>query len=382
LEPMRIYLDHNATTPLDARVRAAVVACLDRLHGNPSSVHQEGRLARDAVESARRAVAAMLGGAPQEVVFTSGGTEADVLGVVGLARSARTAGARPVVVLAAIEHPAVHGAALALRREGFDLAEVAVDRAGRVDPDDFAAKCRSGAAVAAVALANHELGTIQDIGRLGQIAHESGVAVHCDAVQAAGKLDLAVASLGADAVAISAHKLRGPKGAGALWVHPGRSVEALIGGGHQERELRPGTENLPGIVGFGVAAELIGESLAAQPRVAALRDRLQQGVVAMGARVHGAGASRVANTLSAAFPGVSGEIITTALDLAGIAASTGAACSSGSIKPSPVLLALGLTRAEAAEGVRFSLGVDTTDADIEAVLAALPTIVDRGRRHG
>ncbi len=379
---MRVYLDHNATTPLAPRVRAAVEAALD-LVGNPSSVHAEGRRARDVVEAARRSVAALVGAAAEEVVFTSGGTEADALGVIGLARLARGEGRPAVVLMPPIEHPAVFGAGAALEREGFRVDPVEVTADGVIDADALARQCAAGAAVLAVSFANHELGTVQDVAALAAVARAHGVRVHCDAVQAAGKLPIDVRVLGVDTLAVSAHKLYGPKGVGALWVARECELAPLTEGGHQERERRPGTENVPGIAGFGAAAALAEhEGLAAQPRVRALRDRLEGGLLQIaGARVHSREVPRVPNTISAAFDGALGEVVVAGLDLAGVAASTGAACTSGTVEPSPVLIALGSPPARAAEAVRLSLGTDTTESKVQVVLEVLPEIVQRARSH-
>jgi cysteine desulfurase len=380
---VRIYLDHNATSPLDPRVRASMEAALAQVLGNPSSIHAEGRAARDAVETARRDVAALVGGAADEIVFTSGGTESDALGVVGLARLARTAGRPAVVIAPATEHPAVHGAVDALASEGFERVIAPVDAHGALDLAAFERRCAAGAAVAAVALVNHELGTLQPVAAAAAAAARHGVRVHCDAVQAAGRVPVDAAALGVDALAVSAHKLAGPKGTGALWIRRGLDLAPLVAGGHQERERRPGTENVHGIVGFGTAARLAaGERLAAAPRVGELAARLEAGLVALGGvRILGAGAARAGSTVNAGFDGALGEVIVAALDLAGVAVSAGAACTSGTVRPSPVLLAIGLSPARAVEAVRFSLGPTTTAEEIDAVLALLPEIVARARRH-
>lgn len=377
----RLDFDHNATTRLDPRVRHAMLPFLDQAYGNPSSIHGPGRAARDAVERARAEVAALVGGVSAGVVFTSGGTEADQLGVLGAARAARRAGRPARIVTSPVEHPAVRGAVAALRAEGFEVVEVAVDAGGRLDPVEVERALGGGAALTAFALANHELGNVYPVAELAAAAHRAGAVVHCDAVQAAGKIPVDVEALGVDLLAISAHKIHGPKGAGALWVRPGVAIEPLFAGGHQERGLRPGTENVAAIVGLGEAARLArSEGLAAMPRVAALRDRLERAIEAMGARVHGDREHRVPNTTNVAFEGVPGELIVAALDLEGVAASTGAACTSGSVDPSPVLLALGLPRAAAAEGLRLSLGRDHGEADVDRVLALLPRLVERIRR--
>jgi cysteine desulfurase len=377
---VRTYLDYNATTPVDPRVRDAMAAALDRF-GNPSSLHAEGRLARDAVEAARRAVGELYGGAASGVIFTSGGTEADVLAVTALARAARAAGRPARIVSSPLEHPAIQGALDALAADGFAIARVPVDGAGRIDPEEVRRALAGGAALATFALVNHEIGNVYDVARFAELAHAAGAFIHCDAVQAAGRLPIDVRALGVDALAISAHKIHGAKGTGAAWVRAGIEIAPFVSGGHQERGLRPGTENVAGIVGFGEAARIArAESVADALRIAALRDRLEAGLLAIaGARVHGDRAARVANTINVAFEGAAGELVVTSLDLEGVAASTGAACTSGSLAPSPVILALGQPRARALESVRLSLGRETTDADVDRVLAILPPIVARIR---
>ena len=375
----RIYLDHNATTPLDGRVRDAMIEALGDGAGNPSSVHEEGRRARDRVETARRQVAALLGGAPEEVIFTSGGTEADHLGVAGLYRLGRAAGRPARILLAAVEHPAVLGAAGAL---GAELVRLPVDAHGRVLLDSLERDLAAGASLAAIALANHELGTVQDIAAAARLCAAAGALLHVDAVQAAGRMPIAVGALGADAVAISGHKLYGPPGAGALWIRRERDLAPLHEGGHQERGRRPGTENLPGIVGLGAAAAIAAAALEAdRAHLARLGAALEAGLARIpGARVHGAGAPRLPGVVNVGFEGAPGELVVQALDLAGIAASTGAACTSGTVTASPVLLALGLPRARAAEAVRLSAGRGTSAGDVQAVLEVLPPIVSRIRR--
>jgi cysteine desulfurase len=379
----RIDFDHNATTRLDPRVATAMRVALDDAHGNPSSVHADGRRARDLVERARGEVARLLGGASTGVVFTSGGTEADVLGVVGGARAARAAGRPARVVSSPLEHPAVQGALATLAAEGFEIVRVPVDASGRIDPADVTRALAPGAALASFALANHELGNVYDVAAFAAAAKAAGALVHVDAVQAAGKWPVDVGALGADLVAISAHKLYGPKGVGALWVRPGVALVPLFGGGHQEKGLRPGTENVLGVIGLGEAARLAREEApGAADDVAARRDRLEAGARALGARVNGDPAARVGNTSNLAWDGVSGEVLVIALDLEGVSASTGAACTSGSVEPSPVLLALGQPRAQAACGVRLSLGRDNRDDEVERVLALLPGLVARIRAAG
>jgi cysteine desulfurase len=368
----RIYLDFNATAPLGARVRAAMTHAMGDA-GNPSSIHAEGRRARDHVERARGQVARLVDRPREQVVFTSGGTEGNALGVLGLAAVAERRGLPHVVAAAAIDHPSLRGAVAALVARGWQLRQIGMTGAGAFDPDAIA-----GVGLVAIAAVNHELGTIADP-RVTAAARGGGALVHVDAVQAAGKLTLE--AVDADALVVSAHKLGGPQGVGAVALAPTCDDGLpLIDAGHQERGRRPGTENTLGIVGFGAAAEEADP--AAWPAVAALGDRLEAGLVAIaGVRIHGAGAPRVGGTVNAGFEGARGESIVIALDLAGFAVSTGAACTSGSVQPSPVLLGLGLSADRAREAVRFSLGRTTTAAEIDAVLERLPAIVARARAH-
>jgi cysteine desulfurase len=346
----RIYLDHNASTPLAAPARAAMADAMAHV-GNPSSVHAEGRRARDLVERARRQVAELVGRPREQVVFTSGGTEANQLGVLALAAVAEQRGMPRVIATTPLEHPSLRGAVAALAARGWQVV---------TDP--------GGASVVAGALVNHELGTVHEV---------AGPLVHADAVQAAGKLDLR--GVRADAIAISAHKLGGPTGVGALVLSLDDGLP-LVDAGHQERGRRPGTENVVGIVGFGAAAAAV--DVAAWPRVVALGDRLEAGIRAIPhTRIHAADRPRIGGTINAGFAGARGQDLVIALDLAGIAASTGAACTSGSVKPSEVLLALGLSPEQALEAVRFSLGTATTDADVDEVLSVLPGLVEGARLH-
>ena len=361
---VRIYLDHNATTPVADEARAAVAGALE-LAGNPSSIHAEGRAARDRVERARRQVAGLLGAAPDEVVFTSGGTEANHLALLGAGRR---------VVAAAVEHPSVLGAA---------GETVPVDGEGRVDLAALdRALAAGGPAVVAVALANHELGTLQDVAAVARVAAARGALLHVDAVQAAGRIPLAVGALGADTVAISAHKIYGPSGVGALWIRRGLELAPIAAGGHQEKERRPGTENVAGIAGLGAAAALAAARVEAdRAHLAEVGGALERGLAAMGARIHGGAAERVPGVVNAAFEGAPGELVVQALDLAGVAASTGAACTSGTVAASPVLLALGLPRERALEAVRLSAGRATTLAEVRVVLEMLPDIIARIRAY-
>lgn len=375
---MRIHLDHNAGAPLSAAAREAMAAALTAPGGNPSSIHAEGRAARARLERARAVVAGLCGGPTDAAIFTSGGTEAVALGVIGHGLAARAAGSPARVLVGATEHPAVHAAAAVLAGHGFDVVTVAVDGNGRLDPADLAARLVGGAAVVALAAVNHELGVVTDLAALAPPIRAAGARLVVDAVQAAGRLPLPPIAALADAIALSAHKLGGPAGVGALWLRPGVELAAIHGGGHQERGRRPGTENLLGAIGFAAAVAALDDAghLGACARAA----RLEAGLRAIaGVRIHGDGAPRVGTVVNAGFAGARGDAIVIALDLAGVATSTGAACSSGSVKPSPVLLALGLTPAAAHQAVRFSLGPGVSDADIDHVLAILPAIVARAR---
>ncbi|MBV8757232.1 MAG: cysteine desulfurase [Deltaproteobacteria bacterium] len=353
----RIYLDYNASAPLTEAARAPMVDALAFL-ANPSSIHAEGRRARDLVERARRQIADLVGRPREQVVFTSGGTEANQLGVAALARIAEARGLPRVVATTPLEHPSLKGAIAALVAGGWRTVMLSAD-----------ASIDEPVGLVAAALVNHELGTILDLATL-----PAGALVHVDAVQAVGKLALPAV----DSLAISAHKLGGPPGVGALVV----ASDAGLGSdaGHQERGRRPGTENVVGIVGFGAAATEVDP--AAWAAVATLGDRLEQGILAIpGTRIHGADRPRVGGTVNAGFAGARGQDLVIALDLEGIAASTGAACTSGSVKPSEVLLGLGLAPGQALEAVRFSLGRGTTEAQIDEVVERLVPLVQRARLH-
>ncbi|MDB4954087.1 MAG: Cysteine desulfurase [Myxococcales bacterium] len=367
----RIYLDYNATAPLSESARTAMTQAWAEV-GNPSSVHAEGRGARDRVERARAQVAELVGRPREQVVFTSGGTEANALGVLGLAAEAERLGKGRTVCVAPIDHPSLIGAAHALGSRGWTVHMLEVNPDGVVEPADL-----SDFGLLLVSFANHELGTMPDLPNLIRWAHARGALVHVDAVQAAGKVALALA--GAHSIAISAHKLGGPQGVGALAIAYDTGLP-IIAAGHQERGRRPGTENTLGIVGFGAAAASV--ELADWPRVAELAARLEAGVLAIeGVRIHGAGARRVGGTVNAGFADALGESIVVGLDLEGIAVATGAACTSGSVQPSPVLLGIGMSEKAAREAVRFSLGQATTQAEVDAVVRVLPLIVKRARLY-
>ena len=378
---MRIYLDHNATTPLRPEVLEAMCAALRDLSGNPSSTHAEGAAARAALEQARAQVAAAIGAAPGTILFTSGATESNNTALAGCLRAAEAAGRREIVT-SCVEHPSVSEPLSALEQRGWRVQRLAVHRDGLLDPDVFAAALGAQTALAAILWANNETGVVQPAGKLVEIARARGVPIHLDATQCIGKLPVDVQALGVDSLAASGHKQNGPKGVGLLYVRPGAAFEPLLCGGPQERRRRGGTENLAGIVGLGVACELArregGESAA---RAAALRDRLWEGIASKipGAQRNGSTQAMLPNTLNVRLPGVAGDVLLEALDLEGVAVSAGAACHSGSVEPSRILLAMGLSEQEARSSLRFSVGHGVDEAQIERVLTLLPDLVARVR---
>jgi cysteine desulfurase len=372
----RVYLDHNATTPVDPGVVDAMLPFLREEYGNPSSLHRLGQRARAAVEEARAQVAALVGADTAEVVFTASGTESDNMALWGAPARAPRAG----IVASAIEHHAVLNTAKAMRDEGRPLELVRVGEGGVIDLDDLAAKIGDGTALVSVMLANNETGVVQPVAEAARVARARGALVHCDAVQAAGKVPIDVKALGVDLLTLSAHKIHGPKGVGCLWVRRGTPLTAFVRGGAQERNRRAGTENVAGVVGFGVAAALAGAGLEREaPRVAALRDRLEARLLAIpGTRRNGEG-PRVPNTTNVAFEGVDAEALLIALDLEGVGASAGAACAAGGIEPSHVLRAMGLAPERVQSSLRFSLARTTTEADIEHAGDIISAVVARMR---
>lgn len=378
-----VYLDNNASTPAHPEVREAMLPFLGALCGNPSSAHRAGRAARAAVEEAREQVAALIGADPREIIFTSGGSEADNLALTGTLRALPPAGKRGVAVCA-VEHPAVFNTAKALEKAGYPMKTIGVDGQGVAMVDDAARALAEGdVALVSVMHANNETGVIQPVGEIFRLAREKGALTHTDAVQSAGKIPVDVKELGADLLSLSAHKLYGPKGVGALYIRTGVNVEPLLTGGSHERGLRAGTLNVPGIAGFGVACRLARERLEDESRhTAALRDRFQAGILNTipGARINGHPEQRLPGTLNVSFVGADGEALFILLDMEGIYVSTGAACSSGATAPSPALTAMGL-RPEAVRGsIRFSFGHYNTSADVDRVMAVLPGFVERARR--
>ncbi len=373
----RIYFDNNATTPLLPEVFEAMRPYLLESFGNASSIHQQGQRARAAVEDAREQVAGLLGARPSEIVFTSGGTEGDNLALFGLVE------AGDHVISSTIEHHAVLNSCKRLEEMGVAVTYVACDADGVVRPEDVRAALRPETKLISVMMANTETGALQRVQEIGAIAREADVYFHTDAVQAAGKVPIDVERIGCDLLAMAAHKMHGPQGVGALFVRRATLLRAMQLGGRHERGRRAGTENLAGIVGMGKAAELSMEWLATggAERMRSLRDRMERTILGEvpGTRVNSAAAERVPNTSSIVFDGIEGEGFVIAMDLKGISVSTGAACSSGAIEPSHVLTAMGLTPEEARGSIRFSLGKQNTEEEVEYVLARIPEVVGKLR---
>jgi cysteine desulfurase len=379
---VRIYLDWNASAPILPEAADAMSRALRELPGNASSVHYFGQQSKAAVDEARSAVARLIGGEPGDIVFTGGGTESDNLALRGAAEPL-DATLRRHLVTSAIEHEAVLNTAKTLAKRGWSVTWLPVAGSGAVDPDALRQALTPATSIVSVMHANNEVGTIQPIAELARIAREHGALFHTDAVQSAGKIPIRVAELGIDLLSISAHKMGGPKGVGALWVRRGVSMQPAMTGGRQERGRRAGTENVPAIVGFGIAAAAAANAAAGAhgSRIAALRDRLEQALLGRvaGAAVNGGPALRVPNTTNISFAGAEAETVLIALDLEGIAVSTGSACSSGTLEPSHVLRAMGLPPSRVQSAIRFSLGIDTTEAEIDAVVGAVPRVLDRIR---
>ena len=378
---MRVYFDYNATTPLAPEVVDAVARATREVFGNASSVHHFGQQAKAAMDDTRSAVAALLNADPSEVVFTSGGTEADNFAIRGAAEAAEPGGRRHLIA-SAIEHEAVLNTFKALARRGWRTTLLSVDQSGIVSPDRLRETISSDTALVSVMHANNEIGTVQPIAELATIAHAHGALMHTDAVQSAGKIPIDVRALDVDLLSLSAHKFNGPKGAGALWIKRGTRMQPILTGGKHERNRRAGTENVPAIVGFGVAARLAASKLAVEPaRVASLRDRLENGVLTNvpGTAVNGARSPRVPNTTNISFDRVEAESLLIALDLEGIAVSTGSACSSGTLEPSHVLRAMGLPPHRTQNSLRFSLGMFSTEEEVDRVVSVLPRLVEKLR---
>jgi cysteine desulfurase len=376
----RIYFDHNATTPVAPEVLAAMLPYFSEEYGNASSIHSFGQEARGAVEQARISVATLLGARPAEVTFSSGGTESNNNAIFGVVAAA--SGTSKHVITSAIEHSAVLDPCKALAQRGVAVTILPVDRDGMVNPEDVRQAIRRDTVLITIMLANNELGTIQPIAEIGKIAADAGVTLHADAVQAAGKIPINVDELGVDLLSISAHKFYGPKGVGALFVRKGTRLEPLMYGGHSERDRRPGTEDVAAIAGLGAAAEFVMMHMSDESRrLTALRDRLEKGLLDRipFTRINGSQAPRTPNTTNLTLPFVEGESMVIALDLKGIACSTGAACSSGAVEPSHVLTAIGLAPEDARATLRLSLGRQTTDEEIDFGLETIPPVIERLR---
>jgi len=373
----RVYLDNNATTPVLPEVFEAMRPYFGERFGNASSIHHHGQETRAAVEDARESVADLLGCSASEIVFTSGGTESDNLAIAGWVA------AGDHVITSSIEHHAVLHACKHLEKIGNEVTILPVDGRGQIDPADVRRALRPDTKLISVMMANNETGVLQAVEEIGKIASEANVLFHTDAVQAAAKVPIRVRQIGCDALSISGHKIHAPQGVGALYVKKGTRIQPLFHGGRHERSRRAGTENVPGIVGLGKAAKIAKQGLdrCDVRKMAAMRDRLEQGILAQvdEAGVNGEGATRVPNTTNLHFDHIEGESLVIALDLKGLAVSTGAACSSGAIEPSHVLIAMGLRPDQARASIRFSLGKQTTEAEIDFALALVPETVARLR---
>jgi len=378
---MRVYFDYNATTPLAPDVADTVARVSREVFGNASSIHHFGQQAKATMDDARSAVARLLSADPSEIVFTSGGTEADNLAIRGAAEAVEPTGRRHLIA-SGIEHEAVLNTLRALARRGWRTTLLDVDQTGIVSPDRLRDAIDRDTALVSVMHANNEIGTIQPIAALAAIAHEHGALMHTDAVQSAGKIPVDVRALGVDLLSLSAHKFNGPKGAGALWIKRGTRMQPTVTGGKHERNRRAGTENVAAIAGLGVAAALASGKMAAEAaRVSALRDRLEAGILreVPGTQVNGARDARVPNTTNISFERVEAESLLIALDLEGIAVSTGSACSSGTLEPSHVLKAMGLSPHRTQNSLRFSLGMFSTPEEVDRVVDVLPRLVEKLR---
>ena len=378
---MRVYFDYNATTPLAPEVTDAVMRAMRDVFGNASSVHHFGQQAKATMDEARSAVAALLNADPSEIVFTSGGTESDNFAIRGAAEALEPTGRRHLIA-SAIEHEAVLNTFRALARRGWRTTLLPVDQSGIVSPDRLREAIDSDTALVSVMHANNEIGTIQPVAALAAIAHEHGALLHTDAVQSAGKIPVDVRALGVDLLSLSAHKFNGPKGAGVLWIKRGTRMQPTVTGGKHERNRRAGTENVAAIAGLGVAATLAAGKMTAEAvRVSALRDRLEAGILreVPGTAVNGARDPRVPNTTNISVERVEAESLLIALDLEGIAVSTGSACSSGTLEPSHVLKAMGLPSHRTQNSLRFSLGMLSTPEEVERVIDVLPRLVEKLR---
>jgi len=376
----RIYLDYAATTPVDPRVVEAMRPFWTERFGNAASIHGFGQEARAAVDQARRTLAQALGAQPAEIVFTSGATESDNWAILGVAWAHEARGRH--IITTAVEHHAVLEPCTFLAERGWEVTILPVDRYGRVDPDDVRRAIRTDTVLVSVMHANNEIGTIEPVAEIARICHERGVLIHTDATQSFGALPLHVDELGVDLLSASAHKRYGPKGVGLLYIRKGTRILPLLRGGSHERGRRAGTENVPGIVGFARAIEIaLADREAEQARIATLRDRLIEGLLRIeGAHLNGHPTERLPNNVSVSFEGTDSETLLVNLDLAGIAASSGSACTSGSLEPSHVLVAIGLAPELSAGTLRFTLGRWTTETEVEQTIRATEEAVTQVRR--
>ena len=368
----RVYLDHNATTPVDAEVLEAMLPYFSRLHGNPSSLHSFGREARIALEEARATLAGLINARESEIYFVSGGTEADNLAVQGAALHHRKKGSH--IITSGVEHPAVFNTCKALEKQGFEVTYAKTDEYGRVSPEAVENVVRPETVLISIIHANNEVGTINPAAQIGKIAREAGIYFHTDAVQSFGKIPIDVQEMNADLLSISAHKIYGPKGAGALYIRRGTALEKLLYGGHHEKNRRAGTENIAGIMGLAKAAQLTHREMAQVSRkVEELRDYFQSRLLVniKDARINGHPTERLYNTLNVSFAGCDSETLLMRLDMNGVAASSGSACSSGIVEPSRVLRAMGLPGNIAKSAIRFSLGKENTREEIDYALQVL-----------
>ncbi|NLI91810.1 MAG: cysteine desulfurase NifS [Peptococcaceae bacterium] len=377
----RIYLDHSATTPVDPQVAELMMTYFLEYYGNPSSVHFFGRQVRKALEEARSQVASLINANPAEITFTSGGTEADNLAIQGAARARSKKGKH--LITTAIEHHAVLDTMEFLAKNGYELTILPVDEEGIISVEELKKAIRPDTILISVMHANNEVGSIQPVEEIGKIAREKDILFHVDAVQSLGKLPIDVKAMNVDLLTVSSHKIYGPKGVGALYVRKGVKISPLVFGGSQERKLRSGTENAPGIIGFGKACELAGQRMEEENKeLVRLRDKLMDGIISRidKVKINGPlGDKRLPNNVNVSINFVEGESLLLSLDMLGIAASSGSACTSGSLDPSHVLLAMGLSHEVAHGSLRLSLGRHNTEEDIDYVLQELPKIVDRLR---
>ncbi len=377
---MRIYFDHNATTPVDEAVLEEMLPYFKDAFGNPSSIHSFGQEAKRALDLARERVAGLIGAEPDEVVFTSGGTESNNLAIKGAILTAGVTAAH--IVTSAVEHNAILEPLATLEKDGARVTRVGVDGQGRIDPEAVEGALSDDTVIVSIMLANNDVGTVQPIREICERVKSRGVRFHCDAVQGAGKIDMDVKALGVDLASFSSHKIYGPKGVGALYVGRGAGISPLQDGGRQESGRRGGTENIPAIVGFGKACEVASERYKSDAeRIEKLRDRLQKEICGRveNAKVHGAGVKRLPGTLNVSFKGVEGDALVMVLDLKGVAVSTGAACSSTNRLPSHVLTAMGCTDEEARSAIRISLGRANTLQEVETAAKEIETAVTRLR---